>query len=150
MQPQWSPAVSDGGKENERSYLKKSNALCANSFLVLQQVLDSHSEFFLDNFAEGVKALLAFAQCQSLSSGQALEAVNLLLQAARVLAQKIYPHHKSNSKTGSAVPSPTGSNSGTVALTSPPRKASPVGSDSGALVPAGSPPKSPEEQAGMS
>jgi brefeldin A-inhibited guanine nucleotide-exchange protein len=60
------------------------------AFEVLEKVVDHHYLIFVENFSDGIRALLAFGQCQA-NVEISLQAVTYLRQAAEYLADRNKP-----------------------------------------------------------
>eukprot|EP00811_Abedinium_folium_P011141 NODE_2030_length_2308_cov_14.290692.p1 GENE.NODE_2030_length_2308_cov_14.290692~~NODE_2030_length_2308_cov_14.290692.p1 ORF type:complete len:706 (+),score=208.91 NODE_2030_length_2308_cov_14.290692:3-2120(+) len=56
-----------------------------SSFAIMETVIKQHHHLFLENFTDGVRTLLAFAQCK-VDLAMSLQAITYLLQAAEHLA----------------------------------------------------------------
>eukprot|EP00928_Gymnodinium_smaydae_P017978 TRINITY_DN16856_c0_g1_i1.p1 TRINITY_DN16856_c0_g1~~TRINITY_DN16856_c0_g1_i1.p1 ORF type:complete len:1849 (-),score=514.47 TRINITY_DN16856_c0_g1_i1:74-5620(-) len=67
------------------------NEKCAEvAFAIVEKVVNEHYEIFVDNFTDGVRALLAFGQCKA-SLSMSLKAVAMLVRSAEYLADDSSP-----------------------------------------------------------
>jgi len=65
-------------------------AVPRSAFIVVDTVVQHHYEIFVENFSDGVRALLAFGQCKA-ELELSLRAITYLLQAAEYLADSSKP-----------------------------------------------------------
>mmetsp|Transcript_58738 Transcript_58738/g.137076 ORF Transcript_58738/g.137076 Transcript_58738/m.137076 type:complete len:1749 (+) Transcript_58738:59-5305(+) len=90
-------------------------AVPRSAFIVMDTVVQHHFEIFVENFSEGVRALLAFGQCKA-ELELSMRAITYLLQAAEYLADSSKPDPPPPStKDNKDLPTPAVESSGSAA-----------------------------------